>query len=257
VRNPAAVTTTRDGGLATVRMGRAHGNAINDDLLDGLLEAFGEAERDPSVRGVILAASGKVFCPGLDLLELRALDRPTLRRFMTKLSRCFLTLFTFPKPVVAAISGHALAGGCVLALATDWRVLRWGALVGLNEIRVGLPLPLDVALVLKDSVSPHRLAEVALLGANYTDEAAVQVGLVHEVQQAEGFDAYCRTRLEEFAAKNTAAFGLTKRYLRAAVAERVEASGGAFVEEFLDVWFTEDSQRMIGKVVEDLERRKG
>lgn len=251
-----AVTTTRDGALATVRMGRAHGNAINDELLDGLLGAFEEAGRDPSVRGVLLAASGKIFCPGLDLLELHTFDRPSLRRFMGKLTKCFLTLFNFPKPVVAAISGHALAGGCVIALTTDWRILRWGALVGLNEIRVGLPLPLDVALVLKDSVPPHRLSEVALLGANYTDEAAVAAGLVHEVHESVGFEDYCRSRLDEYASKNAAAFSLTKRYLRSAVSERVDASGGSFVDEFLDIWFTEDSQRTIATVVHELERGK-
>jgi enoyl-CoA hydratase len=252
-----AVSVEREGGLATVRMSRAHGNAINGDLLDGLISTFDEAARDPGVRGVLLAATGKIFCPGLDLIELRGLDRPALRAFMEKLTRCFLTLYSFPKPVVAAISGHALAGGCVIALTTDWRVLRWGALVGLNEIRVGLPLPLDVALVLKDSLPPHRLTEVALLGANYTDDAAVAAGLVHEVHQAEGFEAYCLARLDEYASRNSAAFALTKRYLRLAVVERVGASGGAFVDEFLDIWFTEESQRTIAKVVDDLQSRKG
>jgi enoyl-CoA hydratase len=237
-------------------MTRAHGNAINDGLLDGLLAAFDDAARDPAVRGVLLAASGKIFCPGLDLIELRKLDRPALHRFMSKLTKCFLALYTFPKPVVAAISGHALAGGCVIALTSDWRVLRWGALVGLNEIRVGLPLPLDVALVLKDSVPPHRLSEVALLGANYTDDAALAAGIVHEVHEADGFEAYCLSRLDGFASKNSAAFALTKRYLRGAVAERVDAARGSFVDEFLDIWFTEESQRTIAMVVDELERRK-
>ena len=255
-KRPPAVTTAIDGGLATVRMGRDHGNAINDELLDGLIAAFEGAGRDTAVRGVLLAASGKIFCPGLDLIELRAFDRAELRRFMTKLSRCFQALFTFPKPVVAAISGHALAGGCVIALTTDWRVLRWGALLGLNEIRVGLPLPLDVALLLESSVLAPRLAEVALLGANYTDDAAVAAGLAHEVHEAEGFEAFCLSRLGEYASRNAAAFALTKRYLRSGVVERVEASRGAFVDEFVDVWFTEDSQRTIDRVLDDLESRK-
>lgn len=250
------IARTEDAGLLTLRMNRRHGNAINPELVEGMIDALTEARANPAVRGVLLASSGKIFCPGLDLLELRSYDRATLERFLGRLSDCWNALFTFPKPLVAAISGHALAGGCVLALTADRRVLRWGALVGLNEVRVGLPLPFDVALVLREAVHPRHLADVALLGSNFTDEAAVAAGLVHEVHEADGFEPYCLSRLEEYASRDARAFALTKGYLRSEVVERVRAARNAYIPDFLDTWFSASTQAAIQRVVEDLESRR-
>ncbi|MCY0726014.1 enoyl-CoA hydratase/isomerase family protein, partial [Klebsiella pneumoniae] len=83
-----------------------------------------------------------------------------------------------PKPVVAAVGGHAVAGGCVLALTADWRVIKHGAVIGLAEVRVGVPFPFGVVTLLERSIAPARLAEVALFGRNYESEEAVATGLV-------------------------------------------------------------------------------
>ena len=120
----APVTLTRQGRIGVVRLERAHGNAIDGALVEGLVAALAQAESDPEIGGVLLTAAGKIFCPGLDLKDLLALDRDAMERFMRRFSAAVLTLYTFPKPVVAGIDGHALAGGCVLALCADWRVLR-------------------------------------------------------------------------------------------------------------------------------------
>ena len=77
-----AVSTTIDGGVAVVTLDRAHGNAINGALVDGLLAAFRDCEENPAVGVVVLAAAGKIFCPGLDLQELLPLDRPAMARFL-------------------------------------------------------------------------------------------------------------------------------------------------------------------------------
>ena len=252
-----AVTFGVEGGLATVRMRREHGNAINGDLLDGLEVAFRWAADDPRVRGVLLAAGGKLFCPGLDLHDLAALDRPSMARFMARFSGTIFAMHTFPKPVVAAIGGHALAGGCLLTLTADWRVLRNGALVGLNEIKVGVPLPFAVTHLLRDSVHRPRLEEVALLGRNYSGREAVRTGLVHEILEDDRFEEHCLERLEEFASKDLSAFGHTKRYLRSATAELMRAEDGRHADEFLDCWFSPETRTRIEQIVADLGARSG
>jgi len=212
------VSWSLDRGLAVVRLERERGNAIDPGLVEGLLVAAARAESDPEVRGVLLAASGKLFCPGFDLVELRGLDRPSMRAFMGRFAKCVETWYSVSKPVVAALSGHAVAGGCILALLADLRILVAGAMIGLNEVRVGVPLPYGVALLLRDSVHRDRLEEVALLGRNYSGSEAVAVGLVHEVRGGAGFESYCLERLDELASKPARAGGTTKRYLRWAVA---------------------------------------
>ena len=255
VRVAQAVTWSVEDGLATIRMAREHGNAINGALLAGLTAASREIEGDPAVRGILLAAGGKIFCPGLDLQELLAYDRPAMARFMAEFSACILRLYTLGKPLVAAMSGHALAGGCVLSLTADWRILKRGAMVGLNEIRVGVPLPFGVAQILREAVSPSRLDEVALLGRNYSDEEAVATGLVHELHEELGFEDHCRARLMEYATKDLGAFAATKRYLRSSAVERIRANDALLLHEFLDCWFSPQTRGRIEQIVSDLKAR--
>ena len=145
-----------DRGLAIVRLEREHGNAIDPGLVEGLLTAAGLAESDPSVRGVLLAARGKLFCPGLDLVELRDFDREGMRAFMGRFAECVAAWYSLRKPVVAALSGHALAGGCILALLADLRILVAGAMIGLNEVRIAAIHRVS-SLELKNSQKPSVL----------------------------------------------------------------------------------------------------
>ena len=251
-----AVTLTVEQKLATLRLGREHGNAINADLLECLGKAVREAEQDPEVRGVLLAACGKLFSPGLDLQELIELDRPTMQRSLELLNATVLRLYTLSKPLVAAIHGHAVAGGCVLCLAADWRVLKQGAAVGLNEVLVGVPFPYGVSLLIRETVPRHRLAEVALFGRNFTGQDAVDAGLVDEVVPEEAFEDRCRERLTDLAGKDANAFAITKRYLRSGVVERIRAAGSSHDREFLDGWFSPATQQRIRAIVAELTNRK-
>jgi enoyl-CoA hydratase/carnithine racemase len=244
-----------ENGVATVRMARAHGNAINEPMAEALLKAYEKIRADDSAQGVILTSRGKLFCPGLDLQELIEYDRPSLERFLNTFRKCLMSMYSIQKPVVAALSGHALAGGCVFALTADWRVLQRDALIGLNEVQVGVPLPWSVIQILKESVTPSRLEEIALLGRNYSNDAAVGAGLAHELADPEKVEARARERLEEFMSKDTAALGITKRYLRDAAVLKIRETDAERAGDFLDSWFSPGTQSRIRKIVEGLQRR--
>ena len=246
---------TVEGDLAIVRLQRPHGNAINDELARDLVAACREVERDDALRGILLAASGKLFSPGLDLLELVDLDRSTMERFLEDFNACVLELYRFPKPMVGALHGHALAGGCVFSLTADWRVLSEHAMVGLNESRVGVAFPFGVAMILRESVPVAHLEEIVLFGRNYTGDEAVRIGLVHEIHAAEGFEAFCLSRLAELASRDPRALSITKRYLRSAAVERIREQAAGFDSEFLDSWFSEGTRQRIGEIVANLRRR--
>jgi enoyl-CoA hydratase len=236
-------------------MARAHGNAINGALADDLTAACRRAGEDPTIRGVMLTGAGKLFCPGLDVQELIELDRPAMEDFLGRLNTCVLTLYTFPKPMVARLHGHTIAGGCVVALTADWRVLCDGALVGLNEVRVGVPFPYGVSMILRESAPSPKVEEVALFGRNYRGEDAVAAGLAHEIHPAEGFDDHCRARLEELAQRDARAFSISKRYLRSPVVERIRAHERELMHEFLDSWFSPATQARLAGMVEELRDR--
>ena len=151
----SAIRVEKQGPLAVLRLDKPRGNAIDEAIVDELTAACVALEADTAVRGVLLAsAHPKLFCPGLDLVALLEYDRPAMQLFMGKFAGMVWQLYGLRKPVVAAVSGHAVAGGCILAMAADWRVLRRGATIGLNEVKVGVPLPLSISELLRATVAP-------------------------------------------------------------------------------------------------------
>ena len=141
--------------------------------------------------------------------------------------------------------GAAVAGGCLLALTADHRMLCRGAVIGLNEVKVGVPLPWSVTVLVRATVNPAAIGQVALLGRNFTDEAAVQVGLAHEVHPADGFEAACLERLAEFTEKDTRALATTKCWLREPVLCDMRAHESERIESFLDGWFAEQTRERL------------
>jgi len=250
-----AVLLSVDQGVATVRLGRAHGNAINPTLVAELHDVCRTVETDDDVSGMLLAATGKLFCPGLDLQELVELDRPAMERFVTEFNACVLALYAVSKPVVAAIAGHAIAGGCVLTMTADRRVLAESARIGLNEVKVGVPFPFGVSTILREQVPRAQLEEVVLLGNNYEGAAAQRAGLVHEVHPAERVEPRCLEILAEFRARDLHALRVTKRNLRSPTIESIRVNEAAHVGEFLDGWFRPTTRKRILGIVDELRRR--
>jgi enoyl-CoA hydratase len=275
----SGIRRERQGPLAVLRLDKARGNAIDEALVDELLRACAEMEADDGVRGVLLAsANPKLFCPGLDLVSLIEFDRPRLERFMQAFGRMLGSLFGLRKPMVAAVSGHAVAGGCILALTADWRVLRRGGVsIGLNEVKVGVPLPLSVSALLRATVPPGSLSRVALLGRNFADDEALAAGLadelaggsggtgespqlderarIHSARADDAFEGACLARLQEFAEKDPYSLAVTKKYLRAEALQQMKAEDPVAVAEWLDGWYSAATQDRIRAIAASLTRK--
>ena len=130
-------------GILTLRLVHGKVSAIDVELLDALLRELDGVADD--VRALILTGTGSIFSAGVDLFRLTQGGADYVRRFLPLLSRFLRTLFTFPRPVVAAVNGHAIAGGCVMVLACDARLMAKGAgTIGLPELLVGVTSPAAV-----------------------------------------------------------------------------------------------------------------
>src|SRR5262245_5565578 len=243
----------RQGPLGVVRLSKARGNAIDAALVEDLIKLTGEAAAEDGLAGLMLAsAHPKLFSPGLDLVSLIEYDRAGMRHFMGRFAEMLWGLYGFRRPVLAAVNGAAVAGGCILALTADWRVLKRGAPIGLNEVKVGVPLPWSVSTLLRASVPPQSLARVALLGRNFADDEATGAGLADEIAEAEGFEEACLARAREFVEKDAAALGRTKSYLRRGVLSEMRAHEGELLSEWLDAWFSPSTRLRIRRIVEDM-----
>ncbi len=253
----AAVQIEIKDGIGVIRLAGPRGNALSPDLVADLSSALRTVGGEPSARVVLLSsAHPKVFCPGLDLVSLSQIGRTDMGAFMLDFATLLTDLFALKKPVVAAVNGAAVAGGCLLALTADWRLVRRGAALGLNEVKVGVPLPWSAVMLLRSAVPASSQAAVALLGRNFEGDAAVTSGLANEVVDAEAFEATIAERLAEFADKDAFAFGVTKGYLRGAAVASMRDRETALLDEFLDGWFSGPTQARIQKAVASLQKRE-
>jgi Delta3-Delta2-enoyl-CoA isomerase len=245
----------QDGPLAIVRLDKGRGNAIDDALLADLTDWSTEAAKDDALRGVLLAsAHPKLFCPGLDLLSLVDRDREAMRDFMARFATTLWSLYGLLKPVVACVNGPAVAGGCILALTADTRVLARGATIGLNEVRIGVPLPWSVVMLLKSVVPPAAVSEVALLGRNFANDDAVRVGLADMVVEREVLEPASLSRLQEFAEKDALAFSATKGWLRSQTVSAMKAHEADTNDVWLDSWFSAPTRERLHSMVASLKK---
>jgi enoyl-CoA hydratase len=253
----SGIRLEKTGAFVTLRLDKARGNAIDETLTREMIAACRTVAADDAVRGVLLAsAHPKLFSPGLDLVSLMEYDRGAMEIFLRAFAEMLWSLYGLRKPVVAAVSGHAVAGGCILALTADYRVLRRGGVqIGLNEVKIGVPLPWSVSILLKESVPATSLTPVALLGRNFADDDALAVGLVNQLADADGFEDFCRARLEEFADKDPTAVALTKGYLRAAALREMKAREEAEARVWLDCWFSPGTRERLQGIVASLSKR--
>jgi len=236
-----------EGEVAVLRMQAGKANAMSGAMLSGLARLLDELEGSGAGAAVITGAEG-FFSAGLDLPSLVALDRPSMRRFIGLFAEVMERVFALPRPVVAAVNGHAIAGGCVLALAADVRLLAAGqAKMGLSEVRLGIGLPAVVIESLRCQLPPPALVPVALEGRLFPPDEALAVGLVHEVTPPAELEARARARARELAAIPGGAFAQVKRALRGPALEAMEARREEESERWLDTWFSAAGQRLLGE----------
>lgn len=198
-------------------------------LLRSELEAAGGAP-------VLLTGAGDAFCSGLNLKEVASLDDAGMAGFLDTLEATCAALFDYPGPTVAAVNGHAIAGGAVLALCCDVRLAceRDRARIGLNEVAIGLRFPPGILRIVRHRLPARHLAEVLLGAGLHAPADAARLGLVDGVE-ADVLGA-ARARLSALAAHPPSAYAATKADLGRGVTLVGETERKRFVEEVLPVW---------------------
>lgn len=242
-------------GVHVVTMTSNKVNAMNGEFFSDLQAAMVELQSAEALP-VVLTGHGGCFCAGLDLRELYDLDRATLAAFVDRLDQTVLGWFTFPRPTVAAVNGHAIAGGCVLALACDVRVaVDRGASIGLNEVQVGIPFPAVPLAITRHGLSPARAREVLLMGALLSPAVAMARGLVDEVVPAAEVVPRALVLARSIASDSFAAYATIKAQLLAPALASLEATRDQVNREFLDVWFSDAGRRQLGLMRDRLVKR--
>src|SRR2546426_3553874 len=198
-------------------------NAISTQMIEDLLGALGEAERS-AARAVIVTGAGKAFCSGMDLDSLSAIAKQSPEQNLAdsrRMARMFRALWSFPKPLIAAVNGAAIAGGCGIATLCDFTLAAPEARFGYTEVRIGF-VPALVSVFLIRQIGEKRARDLLLSGRILDAEQARELGLVNEVAPQDRLLERARELAAELLAASPTSLIYTKRLFRELSKEEVD-----------------------------------
>ena len=236
------ILSQKSDGIATLMLRRGKVNALNGALVNELRESLKTCESDPEIKSLILTAYGKFFSFGFDIPEFLSYTKEQFTEYLVNFTDLYRYIFSYPKPVVAALNGHTIAGGCMLALACDYRVMVSGkARISLNEIGFGSSVFAGSVEMLRFWAGSTNATEVLFSGALYSAMEAKNLGLIHEVAAADELMDMASKAASGFASRYPPAFASIKLRLRRSIIEEMMRRERESIKEFVDIWYSEST----------------
>jgi len=233
-----------------------HGpNALDLELMTALRERLSELVAGGSPAVILASSHPRLFCPGWDLKLLVDADRDDVGGFLKEFNALILDLFSYPGPTAAAVGGHAVAAGCLLALCCDLRVMATGqARQGLSELNLGVPVPSNSLRMLRSRLSSPALDEIVFRGKGCTATRARELGIVHRTAAAADTMAVTELELAKLAGRPRRAFVETKRFLLGHVWQEMRQGSPDEDAAFLECWFEDETRERIAGVASSLKQ---
>lgn len=248
--------TIDHGGIHELRLSRPPVNALNPALIE-LLDDTIVATIDAGFRAIILTGTTGIFSAGLDVPYLLTLDRSSIKTFWQRFIGLLHRIAASPVPIIAAISGHSPAGGAVLALFCDYRVAAAGEFrIGLNEVRVGLPLPEVIYAALVRQIGARHAERLAVQGLLIDPDEARRIGLVDEVVQAGGLVPAAVAYARELMALPRTAMETTRKQARSDLVALFDNADETTYQTMTRSWFSDETQRSLTALVDQLKSRR-
>jgi enoyl-CoA hydratase len=229
--------------MVTITLDSPGKNSLSTTMMRGLLTRIDEAKGEP----LLLVGANDVFCAGLNLKEVASLDAASMGEFVVLVEGLMAKLFDHPAPTVACVNGHAIAGGCILALCCDYRVSTDSpnVRIGVNELALGLVFPPKIMRIVQHRVPPRSLHEVVLRSRLVSPQDALRQGMVDEL--ASDVRAVAEDRLRELAALPRAAYASAKAKLHEGVTSIDETLYAAQLRAVMPAWTHDDVKARVNK----------
>lgn len=236
-------------GVTVVRLRHGKVSALDLELVRALTAVMRDLDGNEAV---VITGTGSAFSAGVDLNQVVAGGKPYIQEFLPALADAFLAVFDHPGPVLAAINGHAIAGGCVIAAACDVRMMSLGK-IGLAELSVGVPFPVSAMEILRHAIGPA--ASQLVLTATLLDASqARSIGLVHEVTEPDVLLDSAVDRARQLAQFPAEVFAFSKRQLQQPARDRIAARSGDD-EAVLAMWSSDRTREAIARYLDALRQR--
>jgi enoyl-CoA hydratase/carnithine racemase len=236
-------TATYDG-TQIIKLERGAINALDLELMHELSDALDEVKNNSEIHSLVLSsASDKFFSIGFDIPGLFELSKEDFKTFFQAFNRLCLKLYALPKPTIAAITGHAIAGGCILVLCCDERFIAAGRrLIGLNEVKLGVPVPYVADCLLRDLIGTRLARQVMESGEFYMPEEAQQMGMVDRVLPSETVLPEALERAQALGSLPLIAMQVIKTNRVERVVAKILALLEGKEETFIECWYSSDTR---------------
>ncbi len=237
-------------GVRIVELNRAPVNALVPEFMAEIEATFEALAGDPGVRAVVIRSAFKVFSAGIDLRAVQSLDVAGETRLVDALNSCFLTLYEFPKPLVASVNGPAIAGGLFFALAADFTIASEFAKFGLSEVRVGASFPVTPLEIARAELTPQGLRHLMLRGHPVDAETALRLGAVDEVAPHDAHFVRACNAARDMAEAPAETYAAVKAQIRAPAIGVIRAAIEGGTDPTRNGWFTADTKAAMAAALE-------
>lgn len=247
---------TKQENYAIVQLDRGSANAINLELLQELKHAFEKLAEDETVKGVVLTGKKNFFSAGLDVIELYNYDAAKIDELFDTLFQTMRTLLAFKKPLVASITGHAPAGGCVLAICADYRVMAEGKYrIGLNEIPVGIIMPQYIFETYAELIGRGKAAQFILEGKLASTSEALEVGLIDKVVDEEEVLNASITQLKKYISFTANTWSNSKLLMRSGLLKHYTSFDDQLRKDLMEGWWSKETRAILAALVAQLTKK--
>jgi len=244
------IELTRDDELAILTLKNPPVNALSPDFMEAIIAGIDEAEASDA-RALIVTGDGIAFSAGANLFLVLDAKAEDIAAGIVTMSHMFERLFRCAKPTVAAVNGHAIAGGAVLTCACDYRVAAAGdAKIGFSELAVGVPFPRWALEILRFAIGSQHVRDLALSARNYSTDEALAMGAIDEVCTANELMERAARAARRLARVPRKTYALTKAALLAPAVENVERLGPEHDEACVALWASAEVQEAIRRFLD-------
>jgi Delta3-Delta2-enoyl-CoA isomerase len=242
--------------VAVLSLNRGRSNAINAEMVNELHQMIRNIENDDSIAGLIITGQDGFFSAGLDLIELFDYDEEKIKGFWVDFLDLITSLVSFKKPMVAAISGHSPAGGCVLALCCDYRIMAEGKFrIGLNEVPVGIIVPENIFHLYSFWLGQANAYRFLLEGKLMKPEEALSFGLIDEVVNPESILHAAERKMQTYIRLERNTWQQSKINMRQELLKKVSRDPSEMLEPMLAQWWSPSTRSILKTIIQNLQQK--